>query len=482
MKGPFYTTLLVSDLSICAREGLPYVRLNYPHPSSTITHPSSTLFSLPQPPSSILEHSQSYSMQAETSAPLATKKVHTQAFRTCLVCNKEIRKQNFARHTQQHNNSHKIRCSSCDILICKSVWRKHLKTQKHQASIRPSGSICTKSSVLEILESNNEALGQLSSAYGKEIEKAGGLTLLDPSRDNQKWAELGLRLPMLFPADECWREKPPSLDTFLVDLLDKFDKTTTKIYRRGSPYHPCKTVPIHTVIQQLQLPEVSGTLYAVNMATSSAIVRIPERLYDGQDPVYKEESILTTTNITPKFSASDLHVDHGRHVVTLLYGGCVKLWALYPLTPHNLQQMSEAYRSNAVFIDLQGKLEGGEFCVQTEDQAIYLPPGCIHSTITLQGGLAPGIEFTTGRCLDAAGSMWDLNSSLLRVCKDDCVPLVEAILLGLRSDDESQRRKAMASLCTRYSTIAKLKPAIFSQLKKQIRGNCSRCEFPWRKH
>jgi hypothetical protein len=60
-------------------------------------------------------------------------------------------------------------------------------------------------------------------------------------------------------------------------------------------------------VQQLQLLDVVSTFYAVNMAADLAIVRVPERLY-GQYQVYKENSIMTITNITPKFFATNLYV------------------------------------------------------------------------------------------------------------------------------------------------------------------------------
>ncbi|KAI3322953.1 hypothetical protein HD806DRAFT_499740 [Xylariaceae sp. AK1471] len=399
----------------------------------------------------------------------------------CLSCNKKVPKKNFARHIQQHNNTHKKKCTDCNVFICTSVWKKHIRSRKHQVNKTSSGNVPTESLLHDILTISDGPLLQLSSAYRTEVTRAGGLTSLEPSRGAQSWMSLGLRPPILFPADECWSEKPPSLDVYLIDLLDQFSKKTTKVYRRGSTYRPFETPPIHIVVQQLKEPDIISPLYAINMVAESSKIRIPERLY-GQNQVYKENDIITTTNITPKFSASDLHVDHGRHGVTLLYGGCVKLWALYPLSSHNFQQISKAYQSNNVFVDLQGKLEGGEFCIQTEEQAIYLPPGCIHGTITLQGGLTPGIEFTTPECLDATVLMWDLNSTVLEVSKDDCLPFLEAISISLRSSLASRREKAIAVLCKKYKKVARLKPTIWTKFNKVLPVSCTNCGHSWRRH
>ncbi|KAI0964893.1 hypothetical protein F4678DRAFT_468078 [Xylaria arbuscula] len=92
-------------------------------------------------------------------------------------------------------------------------------------------------------------------------------------------------------------------------------------------------------------------MYAINMVAESADIKIPERL-QLQVPIYQNSDIVTTTNITPEFSAAGLHIDHGKHGVTVFYRGCVKLWALYPLTSYNLEHFSAVHPSDAAFIEL----------------------------------------------------------------------------------------------------------------------------------
>lgn len=304
---------------------------------------------------------------------------------------------------------------------------------------------------------------------------------------------------MLFPAAECWKSKP-SVENYMTDLLHGFSKHTTRVYSRGQPSDPIYPPPFLDVLRQLDKPDLSSTQYAINIAAESAEVKIPERLV-GHIPVYQDNNLITTTNVTPRFSAAELHVgkkaqtmtsrrlidqaphsDHGKHGVTLLNRGCVKLWALYPLTPHNLAQFSALHKSNAAFIELQGNLEGGEFCLQTEYQAIYLPPGCIHGTYTLQGGLTPGIGFTTVECLEPAANMWDLDSKGLRLHGNDCYPLLEAIIMGLRCEKEDRREKAVQLLCPKYRRLCKLNPGILSKVKKELPRVCSECDASWAKH
>ncbi|KAI1159436.1 hypothetical protein F5B18DRAFT_588607 [Nemania serpens] len=215
------------------------------------------------------------------------------------------------------------------------------------------------------------------------------------------------------------------------------------------------------------------------MTSQSPQIRIPDQFYYR---VY-ENSYKITTNTTPQFSVIDLHADCGSNGITLLYGGCIKLWALYPLTKKNYDTLAGAYQSSAMFVDLQGMLEGGEFCVQTELQALYLPPGCIHSTITLQCGLTPGIMFTTAQCLRPSALLWDLDARMAKTRKLDCLYFfVRAVILIMRSGNQTQKQEAISQLCIRYKKILHLKPDGFIEMKKCLPKECGQCSKPWRQH
>jgi len=96
----------------------------------------------------------------------------------------------------------------------------------------------------------------------------------------------------------------------------------------------------------------------------------------------------------------------------------------------------------ALFINLQGRLDGGEFSIQTEKSAIYLPPGCTHSTVTLSGGLTLGITFTTSECLNVACAMWDLERVSSSREKDDCLIFLSAVIRNLESGVDNQKKQA----------------------------------------
>lgn len=135
-----------------------------------------------------------------------------------------------------------------------------------------------------------------------------------------------------------------------------------------------------------------------------------------------------------------------------------------------------------MFIDLQGVLEGGEFYIQNELLALYLPPGCIHSTITLRGGLAPGITFTTAECLGPSALIWDLDYKTVKTDKYDCVCFVRAVAIIMRSGDQAKKQEALSKLCDRYKKISKLRPDGWSEVRKYLPKQCSQCGKQWGKH
>ncbi|KAI0485116.1 hypothetical protein GGR56DRAFT_681213 [Xylariaceae sp. FL0804] len=279
----------------------------------------------------------------------------------------------------------------------------------------------------------NLPLSPLASAYKEEIERADGISDLDPYRTASQWEGISTQAPFLFPADECWERRPQSSDVFLSDILHGFNKKKTKVYQRGVPYQPCEDAPIHKVLKQLWTLDPAYTFYAINMEAESAVMRIPDR-FQGRYSFFSD-NVRTTTNITPRYSAAELYIGIlGKAVITSLHGDCIKIWALYPLTEHNIHELAEERGSTSLFVNLQGMLEGGEFCLQTPSEAIYLPPGCIHATVTLWGGFATGFEFTTVECMRPSATSWDLKVGEMSIGKGDCIPFLEAILMGLDSD------------------------------------------------
>jgi hypothetical protein len=169
---------------------------------------------------------------------------------------------------------------------------------------------------------------------------------------------------------------------------------------------------------------------------------------------------------------------------TLLYGGCVKLWLLYPPTKHNIQELSRVGLSNSLLIALKGNLEGGLYALQTEDYAMHIEAGWIHATYTLKGGFVPGITYTTAECLQPAKITWDLMCHLpVEVQRGDCEPLLRAVsmTLGLEGGHEA----VCEALCSHYKRIHKLNPPLWSNIKRRLsqqNKTCVTCNKLWTKH
>ncbi|CAJ2508643.1 Uu.00g136690.m01.CDS01 [Anthostomella pinea] len=302
---------------------------------------------------------------------------------------------NRARKQRQQAGTNKRYCEYCEEDITEHINNKERKEQKEQEA-KPLDKEEILREFLAISDQGLSPLSPLSSAFRVEIARAGGTANMSKPRESD---DMGLNAPFFVSSGQCWERKPPLTDEFLDDLLDGFSKQKTQIYKRGTGHFPCDSTPITQVVKQLWFPD-------------------PE--------------------------------NHGRHGLTALSEDCVKLWALYPLSDHNKAELSEVYDKNSLFIALQGRLEKGEFCIQTAAEALYLPPGYIHATVTLRGGLTPGIQFTTPHCITLSEKMLILDNEKREITNEHCMPLLESILLGLRSHEGKHVKEAKAALCRCY--------------------------------
>jgi hypothetical protein len=158
----------------------------------------------------------------------------------------------------------------------------------------------------EVLNVLQGPLAPLTTAFRSAIRRLEGLTTLPAPEAVYLWQDLFQDAPALYPASECWVKKP-AYDDLLNELVHEFDKRETKVYVRGRPYFPCDDAPFIKVLQQLRDPDASSTYYATNMSTCVAQMRMPER-FIGTHPYYMDNIILTSINVTPKYTFVDLHI------------------------------------------------------------------------------------------------------------------------------------------------------------------------------
>ena len=82
---------------------------------------------------------------------------------------------------------------------------------------------------------------------------------------------------------------------------------------------------------------------------------------------------------------------------------CRKFWFMFPPTDHNLELMKAELSQNAKLLRIGHQMEGGVVGETTGGQAVYLPAGCIHAVLTLEGGFLVSLDFTTRESVSAFG-------------------------------------------------------------------------------
>ncbi|KAH7114116.1 hypothetical protein EDB81DRAFT_921206 [Dactylonectria macrodidyma] len=340
----------------------------------------------------------------------------------------------------------------------------------------------TISAVESFLEIHLGPLGPLAKAFRKEIIKAGGFT------DFCSWQEISNQdssgfTPVIFPDEECWTN--PNDNGLLNEILQSFDQNRDKVYSVGAPHKPDEVANLYDVIEQLYEPNVRCPKYAVNLASETAI-RKPERfIHHKTDP---HVTLTTTTNITPQYARVDVHADRGYHVISILRKNGIKLWGFYPPTKQNLELYRQHRVSDSIFIQHHNEFQGGKFCVQQHGEAMYIPPGYLHITYTVKGGILPGTQYLTQDCLSVASHLLEIDRSTCGLSDGDCQPLLETIYLNLQSNEPSNQNEAMEVFCEWTSKDKKFKQSklsIHKTVKDKLRSmglNCTRCKKPGVNH
>jgi hypothetical protein len=86
--------------------------------------------------------------------------------------------------------------------------------------------------------------------------------------------------------------------------------------------------------------------------------------------------------------------------------GCRKIWARWPGSDKNMDLLLKYNNLDQKFIALWDQLEGGSFTTTNPDEVIYLKPGDIHATLTLEGGLTPGVEYYSAESVEKTFAFW----------------------------------------------------------------------------
>ncbi|KAF4467512.1 histone demethylation 1 [Fusarium albosuccineum] len=369
--------------------------------------------------------------------------------------------------------SKQFRCIYCWELIGKSNRRRHLDVV-HYAD-------ATVTALIEkYLRNLKDHQSLLAGALELEIERAKGLRSLKDGKYQEACGLSKSDSAFLMDQLECWKQETTGQHVF-EDIMHDFDKNKSQdaVFSTTESNHPEQETSIEEVIRQLFEPNTSRTVYAVNFTIRDAMF-MPQRLQHHE--ISSQPRIMA--NVTPEGTVIDLHVDRGYHGITALKYGCIKIWGLYPWTSANKKLWEEHCQSPQRFVALQGKLEEGRFFVQLQTSAMYIPPGCIHMTVTIKGGFVPGMMYITHESLEAAADDLDIDISHGMPRKAaDFEPFLESVIMCLKRGGD-RRETALKTLCRLSKESGLRKNKLIDEVKKEVdaKDSCGVCGKKWAGH
>ena len=108
----------------------------------------------------------------------------------------------------------------------------------------------------------------------------------------------------------------------------------------------------------------------------------------------RQKAGIRTSNYATKGAFVDLHIDGGKEGLSALLANCEKVWLLAPMTPKNSAVFQSAARVTDRYLHYcLPQLEGCIVTTTNSKEVLYIPAGCLHSTITVSAGFLIGIDF-----------------------------------------------------------------------------------------
>ena len=133
----------------------------------------------------------------------------------------------------------------------------------------------------------------------------------------------------------------------------------------------------------------------------------------------RQKAGARTSNYATKGAFVDLHIDGGKEGLSALLANCEKVWLLAPMTPKNSAVYQSAARvTNRYLHYCLPQLEGWIITTTSLKEVLYIPAGCLHSTITVSAGFLTGIDFVSEGLIVTS---YHIIITLLEVDGDDHV-------------------------------------------------------------
>ena len=183
--------------------------------------------------------------------------------------------------------------------------------------------------------------------------------------------------------------------------------------------------------------------------------------------------------------------------MTGLLGDSIKLWLLFPPSDGNLEVLSKVYQEDSKLALAYEKLEGGRLFCTDRTRFMYLPPGWLHATFTVHGGLTPGIDFIAAGCLNATRATLQLDLASPHFQAHDAVAFLRCILCGVPDPASEGSIKHAQAFCAFYKRLVKhcgdkRKKSYVVEWGKALQhctvsmnhqGKvCRACQAPWNHH
>ena len=100
-------------------------------------------------------------------------------------------------------------------------------------------------------------------------------------------------------------------------------------------------------------------------------------------------------------------IDDGLNVLSVCDDRCVKLWIIHPPSPPNMKAFSLAYGQTNVFGRFEPLASQGLCFFTFPNDAIYLPPGTIHTVYTIASGCLTGTTWASDTGLLASAQLFE---------------------------------------------------------------------------
>ena len=134
------------------------------------------------------------------------------------------------------------------------------------------------------------------------------------------------------------------------------------------------------------------------------------------------------------------------NVLSTTFHDCVKLWALYPPTKHNLDLFYQRQGQESKFRSLFDKLECARFVVTTNGDTLYLPSGWLHAVVTVRSGYLAGINWNQWTDITTVSTVARFEAST-RLGEAEVSPLITCCRHALQSSASDAVITVFVALC-----------------------------------